>query len=150
MTRAVDDAGAVGGAEVLPLSILVLVVGSLLVANAWAVVDARLAADAAAQAAVRSYVEAPDGPTAHRRADDAARRALDGWGRDPTRAVIEVRHPDGRPWGRCVPVVVTVRYPVAVAALPALGVGRDVATVEARQSEVVDPYRAGLPGAASC
>jgi hypothetical protein len=46
-----SDAGMVGGIETLPFGLLVFVVGSLLVAQAWAVVDAKLAVDAAASRA---------------------------------------------------------------------------------------------------
>jgi hypothetical protein len=45
------------GIEALPFGFLVLVAGSLLLANAWAVVDAKFAASAAAREAVRVYVE---------------------------------------------------------------------------------------------
>ena len=56
-----EDCGQVGGIEVLPFGLLVFIVGTLLVANAWAVVDAKLAVTSAAREAVRSYVEADDG-----------------------------------------------------------------------------------------
>ena len=41
----------------LPFGVLIFVVGSLLIANAWAVVDAKLATTAAAREAARAYVE---------------------------------------------------------------------------------------------
>ena len=59
--RAGGDGGQVGGIEALPFGLLVFVVGALLVANAWAVVDAKLAVDAAARQATRHYVEADVG-----------------------------------------------------------------------------------------
>ena len=55
-----DDRGQVAGIEVLPFGFLVLVAGTLLVVNAWAVVDAKFAVDAAVREAARAYVEAPD------------------------------------------------------------------------------------------
>ena len=66
--RLTGDAGQVGGIEVLPFGVLIFVVGTLLITNAWGVVDAEVAADAAAHQAVRTYVEAPDGTTAAARA----------------------------------------------------------------------------------
>ena len=145
-----DDRGAVAGAEVLPLCVLVLVVGTLVVANAWAVVDARLAADVAAQAAVRAYVEAPDAPSAAAGARAAAHQVMAGWGRDTTPTDVVIDHPDGRGFVRCAAVVVRVRHEVPRAALPLIGVVAGSTTVEGRQSEVIDPFRGGLPGEASC
>src|SRR4029079_720569 len=54
------ERGVVGGIEVLPFGFLIFVVGSLVIANAWAVIDARMAADAAARQAARAYVESPN------------------------------------------------------------------------------------------
>jgi hypothetical protein len=149
VTRRFDDTGSVGGAEVLPLAVLTFVVGSLLVANLWAVVDARLAVDGAARAALRTYAEAPDASSATRLAPGAAREAVAGAGRDPTRLDLRVTHPDGRAWGGCVPVEVTARYPVPVRGLPGLGPGRTV-TVEARHRELVDPWRSGVADQGGC
>mgnify|MGYP003121984451 CR=1 FL=1 len=145
-----DDRGQVGGIEVLPFGILVFVVGSLLVANAWGVVDAKLAVTSAAREGVRAYVEAPDGASAVAAADAAARAAIEGHGRNGARATVRVEHPDGRPYGRCTRAVVTVHYPVPALALPWVGGYGEAFDVVARQSEVVDPYRSGLPGEATC
>jgi Mg2+/Co2+ transporter CorC len=43
-----SDEGVVGGLEALPFGLLIFVVGALLIANVWAVVDAKLAVSAAA------------------------------------------------------------------------------------------------------
>ncbi|MGZ4694068.1 MAG: hypothetical protein ACXWA3_10620, partial [Acidimicrobiales bacterium] len=51
-----DDRGQLAGIEVLPFGVLVFVVGALLITNAWAVVDAKIAVDAASREAVRTYV----------------------------------------------------------------------------------------------
>ena len=66
--------GVVGGIEVLPFGFLVFVAGSLLLANAWAVVDAKLAVEAAAREAGRAYVEAPSPADAVGSARRAARQ----------------------------------------------------------------------------
>lgn len=145
-----DDRGVVGGAEVLPLAVLVFVVGALLMADLWAVVDGRAAADAAAREAARRYVEAPDATAATRDATDAARATAVGLGRDPERVTVAVVHTDGRPYGRCVPVLVTVRYEVALVPLPLPGARDTSFTVTARATERIDPWRAGLPGEAAC
>src|SRR5919202_3284931 len=73
-----DEAGQLAGGEALPFGVLVFVFGVLLIANAWAVVDAKLAVSAAAREATRAYVEAPPGGDAMAAADAAAREAVDG------------------------------------------------------------------------
>lgn len=145
-----DDRGQVGGIEVVPFGVLVFVIGSLLIANAWGVVDAKLAVTSAAREAVRAYVESPDGATALAAADAAAREAIDGHGRNGSRATVSVEHPDGGSFGRCTRAVVVVHYPVPALALPWIGGYGRAFDVIARQSEIVDPYRSGLPGAATC
>ena len=78
-----DESGQVAGIEVIPFGLLTFVVGTLLVANAWAVVDAKMAVSAAAREATRAYVETPPGADPLARAQAAAREALRGAGRDP-------------------------------------------------------------------
>lgn len=144
--RCRGDAGVVGGLEVLPFGVLVFVVGSLLVANAWAVVDAKLAVTSAAREAVRAYVEAPDEHSAGAGAAAAARSALAGHGRDPARLELSI---DGG-FGRCAPVTAVAAYPVPAVSLPFVGGFGTGFTVRASHSEVVDPYRSGLGGEADC
>ena len=55
-----DERGQAGGVEALPFGLLIFVVGALLVASAWVVVDAKLAVVSAAREAARTYVEAED------------------------------------------------------------------------------------------
>jgi len=141
--RRCGDDGVVGGAEVLPLSVLVFVGGILLVTHLWGVVDARAALDAATRDAARAYVEAPDPATAEARARSSAAAALAGRGRKPERLHLRVVHPDGRPWGRCVPVEVEASYDVAQPRLPWQDHGSTM-TVHSRSSEVIDPWRSGL------
>jgi hypothetical protein len=144
------DTGVVGGAEVLPFGVLIFVVGSLLVANAWAVVDTKFMATSAAREAARTYVEAPDQRTAMTRARASAADAITGQGRDPNRAHVRVDHDRGRAWGRCVRIVATVGYRVPALTLPWIGGYGDGFDVVASHSEIIDPYRGGLPGLAEC
>jgi hypothetical protein len=144
------DAGQVGGMEVLPFGLLIFVVGGLLVANAWGVVDAKLAVVSAAREAVRSYVEAPDAEVAAGEAIEDARSVVAGHGRNPDRVAVEVRHDGDQPYGRCVRATVTVTYEVPALVLPFIGGYGDAFEVQASQSEIVDPYRSGLPGSARC
>jgi hypothetical protein len=147
MSRITDERGQVGGIEVLPLGALVLVVGTLLVANAWAVVDAKLATSAAAREAARAYVEAPSGTQAWPAAEEAASSTVAGYGRDPDQLVLE--QTSGR-FGRCRRVAFEASYQVPALTLPWIGGFEHGFTVRARHSEIVDPYRSGLDGAAAC
>ena len=143
-----DDAGQVAGIEVLPFGFLILVVGSLLLANAWAVVDTKMAVTSAAREATRRYVEAPDGQVAEEEARRAARDALDGQGvtaREEVRVAITAE-----PWGRCARVVIEVEVDVPAVGLPFIGGFGRTFEVAARHSEIVDPYRSGVAGEVSC
>ncbi|MHB1534003.1 MAG: hypothetical protein ACYC1D_05210 [Acidimicrobiales bacterium] len=141
------EAGFAGGAEGLIFGMLIFVAGTLLVANAWAVIDTKLAAAVAAREAARTYVEAPDAATASAEADQAAAGALNGFGRNP--ALGRVTLVSGT-WGRCQRITIQVRYPAPLLVLPFIGRVGAAESVTADQSELVDPFRSGLPGTASC
>lgn len=145
--RCRGDQGQAGGFEVIPFGVLVFVAGTLLVANLWAVVDAKMAATSAAREAARVYVEAPDGGSALAQAEQAADAALAARGRDPSRATVRLVEGD---FGRCRPVVVEVAYTVPALSVPFLGRYGDGFVVHARHREIVDPYRSGLEGPADC
>jgi hypothetical protein len=146
--RLAADERGMGGVEVLPFGVLTFVIGGLLIANAWGVVDAKIATTAAAREAARAYVEAPGARQAVEAADAAARASMAGHGRDPARVEVEV---DGT-FVRCAPVLAEVSYPVPAIRLPWIGGYGEVFEVRARHSEVVDPFRSGDlgPGEAIC
>jgi hypothetical protein len=139
-----DERGQVGGIEVLAFGFLVLVSGTLLMVNAWAVVDAKFAVDAAAREGARAFVEVPDPGEAHATADRRAREALAAHGRDQSERVsVAISTPDG--FGRCRPVEVRVEYEVPALTLPFIGGFGDSITATATHVERVDPFRDGLP-----
>ena len=150
-----DERGQVGGIEGLVFGVLVFVFGTLLVANAWGVIDAKLAATSAAREAARTYVEAPADADAETAARRAATEAITAHGRRAERTDVELTvsrteaNPEGRPT-RCARAVAEVRYVLPLIAIPLLGQAGDGITVTSRHSEIVDPYRSGLPGTASC
>lgn len=145
--RGRGDAGQVGGIEALPFGLLIFVLGSLLIANAWAVVDAKFATDAAARQAARTYVEGTDPARALDAATEAGRAAIAGHGRDPRR--VEVRPLGAAELVRCARVVFEAAYEVPALSLPLIGgYGRAPFQVRSRHSEVVDPFRSGLDGQA--
>ena len=139
--------GVVGGIEVLPFGFLVFVTGALLVANAWAVVDASVAVDAAAREAARAYVEARSEPGARRAAQHSAEDAIRGAGRDPAKLQLDV---DAPPFERCERVVVEASYRVPALTVPFVGGFGDGLTVTGRHSEIIDPFADGLRGGDAC
>jgi hypothetical protein len=133
----------VGGFEALPFGFLVFVVGSLLLVNAWAVFDCHMAASAAAREAVRVFVESSgDDTPARLDGEAAANAAIEGQGKDPTRAHLSWT---GAELVRCRSVTATVTYDVPTIAVPWIGAfGGGVLHTTAHHTEVVDPYRSGL------
>jgi hypothetical protein len=136
----------VGGVDGLIFGVLIFVLGLLMVANAWGVIDAKLAADTAATEAVRTFVQAaPDGdPAAQAREAASAVMVTSGRSRERTSVTIS-----GSP-ARCSRVTAVVSYRVPVVAVPLLGGFGSGLVVTATHAELVDPYRGGLTGVANC
>ncbi len=139
-----------GGIEVLPFGMLIFVVGALLVANLWGVVDAKMATDSAAREAVRAYVEAPDARVGAARATDAARATMVGHGRHTDGLVVVLRHEGGLPFARCVRATVEIDYPVPALDLPWIGGLGHAFDVRSSHTERIDPFRSGLNGVGTC
>lgn len=135
------ESGVVGGVEAVAFGVLIGLVGALVIAWAWAVVDAKAAVSAAARDATRAFVEAPDLQTAVARADAAARAAWAARGRDPTALRVEIPPVAFR---RCTRIVISAEATVPAVAAPG-GVRMGQVTVRARHSEVIDPFRSS-PG----
>ena len=153
-----DDAGIVGGAEALPIGLLVFVVGALIVANTWSVIDAKLAVNAAAREATRHYVEAhvTEAGGASQAAEDATAAglaAITAHGRDAARAdigLVGLEHPSSSGYVRCARVTFSASYEVPALTVPWIGGFGSGFDVSAQHSELVDPFRDGVPGEASC
>ena len=130
------------GMEVIPFGVLTFVVGALLVANAWAVIDAKMAVSAAAREATRAFVEAPVDGDPLALADAAARSAIAGAGRNPAGLVLT---PMEAVFARCETVRFEASYQVPAVQVPWVGGFGAGFTATARHAEVVDPYRSGVP-----
>lgn len=145
-SRQRDDAGQ-GGLEAMVFGVLLFVFGTLLVVNAWSVVDAKLATGSAAREATRAFVEGGDADTASLEAAEAGLAAIESMGRRGDRARIE------RTTGsfeRCSRVTYQAAYTVPLIRIPVIGGLGTGFTVSSRHSEVVDPHRSAVPGAAAC
>ena len=132
------------GMEVIPFGLLTFVVGALLVANAWAVIDAKMAVSAAAREAVRAFVEAPDADQADALARAAAESAIAGFGRNPGNLVLTALDNE---FARCETVRYEASYQIPAVRVPWVGGFGAGFTATARHAEVVDPYRTGVPAA---
>lgn len=144
-----DDRGQVAGIEAIPFGILVFVVGALLIANAWAVIDVKMAANAAARSASRVYVEASDHGSGRIAAEQSARETIRAHGRNPNLMAIE-GPTDPNAFTRCRRVTFTIRYPVPAMTLPIVGGLGSGFIVTSSHSEIVDPFRNEVPGDATC
>lgn len=141
------ERGAVGGIEVIPFGILLFVVGTLLITNAWSLIDARLAAAAGAREAARAYVESDGSSAAYADAVARGEQAMASYGKDRSR--IRIERIDGAAFRRCARVEFEASYEVPAISLPFVtGFGDHV--VRADHSEIVDPFRAGLPEGNDC
>lgn len=140
------ERGQAGGVEAIALGLLVFVVGALLVASTWAVVDAKLAVAAAAREAARTYVEAPSADEAGQAGSAAAADAMQGHGRSDASVTFELEAGGFR---RCATVTARVSHTVPAVALPWIG-GLGSITVSSRHAERIDPFRDGIEGAAAC
>ena len=141
------DRGQVAGIEVLPFGLLVFVSAVLVLANAWGVVDAKMAVTAAAREAVRAYVESPDQSGAAAAARRRALTVLADYGRADAQNAVAV---SGGSFRRCARVTVTVSHPVPVVAVPFIGGFGQLDPVSAAFTELIDPFRSGVPGEAQC
>ncbi|MEE9416609.1 MAG: hypothetical protein V3V01_15095 [Acidimicrobiales bacterium] len=138
-----SERGFVGGFEAIPFGILTFVVGALVIVNAWAVIDAKLAVTAASREGVRVFVES-DEAKAGGLASSRAAEALNAYGRSDGRENIgAVTASSG--FSRCSRVSMEVSYTVPAIALPWIGGFGDSITVRSVHSEIIDPYRDGVP-----
>jgi hypothetical protein len=146
-----DDRGQVAGIEAIPFGLLLFVAGALLVANAWAVIDAKMAVSSAAREAARSYVEAADDRTGRAAANTAAVDAVRAYGRDPSKLSLSLPEnatAPSDPFRRCQRITFQASYPVPALTIPLIGGFGSGFVVTASHSEIVDPYRdaVGPPG----
>ena len=135
--------------EVLPFGFLVFVSVTLLLANVWGVIDAKMAVSGAAREAARAFVESDDLPAATAASATAGRQALAAYGRAGPRATIGAPLLD-RGFTRCGRVSITVSYQVPVISLPFIGGLGALSAVQSTHSELIDPFRDGIAGAVRC
>lgn len=147
-SRLRGDIGQVAGIEVLPFGFLLFVCVTLLFVNVWGVIDAKLAVTTAAREAARAYSESATESVAQSAATTRATETLSAYGRDAQSASVDVV--SLTPFGRCTRTKITVSYRVPAISLPFIGGLDGPQRVESSFTEVVDPFRNHLAGAAKC
>lgn len=149
-TRASTDRGergAVAGLEGVVFGVLILVAGTIVVVNAWSVLQTRRALDGAAREYLRAYTESesPDAAiTAGRRSLDAV---LSGERRGGLHASqLRLEEPDPSRFGPCADASVVLSVEVPAARVPFIG---EVAstTVRVAHTEMIDAHREVRTGA---
>ena len=138
-----DERGQVGGVEMLLGGVLVFVAGTLLVVNAWAVVDARMTVGSAARAAVRAAAESNSPAQANAAAQRSAAAVATAHGRDANRMTLTIVGTESGAFGRCSQLTVEAGYRVPALSIPLIGGLGHGFNVRARHVGIVDPYRDG-------
>ncbi len=149
MKRATRENGAIGGAEGLVFGVLIFVVGTLILLNAWAVVDAQLAANAAARESARAVTEARTLRDIERTAQLSANESLRSTWPRARNTTVTLRQ-DGASRGRCEMVHVIVSFDVPTISVPLINAAGGSRRVRSHHEEIIDPYRSGLPGSPVC
>ena len=133
----------------LPFGFLMFVSITLVLVNVWGVIDTKLAVTKAAREAIRVYVESTDSQVALITAKQRATETLEAYGKDGDRAIVGEPTTKGG-YRRCGSASITVSYDLPVARVPFLGEFGNSHTVASTYTEVIDPFRSGLKGAAQC
>lgn len=132
-----DERGQAAGIETIPFGILVFIAGTILAINVWAVVDTRMAVDAAAHAYLRSYTAASSRDVARLAGDAAARHSLEARGITGTATISAPT----QVFAPCRVAEVTISVQVVAIRAPFLeGIG--TTSVRAREAELIEPFSA--------
>ena len=134
----------VAGLDGLLFGSLILLGGTVLIVNAWSVIETRQALDGAAREYLRAYTEAPDPRSAVSDADAAARASLAGGNR---RLDVRIRPPDTATFGPCALASVELSADVAAARIPFVGEFGST-QVSVAHTEMIDAHREVTSGAA--
>ncbi len=147
MSPAASRERGAAGVEVLPFCVLVFVCGTLVLVNAWGVIDAKFAVAAAAREGARTYAESDGGRSGEEAARRAASDVVAAYGRDPDR--LRLDDPTGAVV-RCGTVSVTASYPVPALRVPLIGGFGHAFDVTSTHTTRVDRLRAGLGAESAC
>ena len=139
-----DERGVVGF-ELLPFLVLVFVIGTLVFAQAWSVIDAKLATTSAAREASRTFVEQPAGTSDSSAVAAAVNAGIEAAGSHAPGRITSIAVVQGGVLRRCERVTFEATQTVPMLRIPLVG-GAGSMTVRSTHAEIVDPYRDGLEG----
>lgn len=139
------ERGMAAGAEALALGCIVLVVASVLVVNAWAVLDTRTALESAAREYLRAYTEADSPGAAAGQGRRSARMVLDE--RPALAADVRISPPEPDTFGPCAPALVTLSAEVPAIRIPFIDHRWGRHTVTVRAVELIDAHQEMTSGA---
>jgi len=136
-----SERGVVGGAEGLLFGMLILVGGTLMIVSAWAVLDRRMALDAAAREYLRSYTEQPDQMSAERAGRSAALQVLGARSTNTGNVSILVETTNG--FGPCAMATVQLTSSVRWLKVPFMqsDSAGDHTTITVTHDELIDAHR---------
>lgn len=130
-----DERGQAAGFESIPLGIVLFVSVTLIVVNAWAIVDTRATLGSAARDYLRAYTREPTRAAGITAGSAAAGRSI---GERTGEQVVTISHPN-EPFGPCRAATVEITVEVRAIRVPFLG-GLGTTEVSTTQSELVQPY----------
>ena len=149
--RCRGERGTVGGVEAIPFGLLLFVAGTLLIANAWAVIDAKMGTSTAAREASRFLVESNgDAGGAIAVGNTAFENQVGTLERLSSDISIAGLGPGPDSFVRCARVTVTYTYETPVVSIPFIGGWGSGIDVTSTHSELVDPLRGGLGEESVC
>lgn len=144
--RCHGEAGFVAGLEGVVFGLLVLVAGTIVVLNAWSVLQTRRVLDGAAREYLRAYTEGDDPADARSGARRALQAVLDGERRRPAGGPnVRLEEPDETRFGPCAEATISIWAEVPAARVPFIGTFGST-TVRVTHSELVDAHREIEPG----
>ena len=133
-----DERGVIGGADAILFGALCFFAGTIIILNAWSVIDTKFAADSAAREAGRAYVEAPSQTDAVIRAIAASDRVAT----NENKTYGDQRITISGGFIRCADINFDVEFVAPRSRVPFIGTLILPMNVHGHYSEVVDPYRA--------
>lgn len=142
-----SERGFVAGGEVLPFGVLIFVFGTLLLVNAWSVIDAKFAVASASREAARTYAESDGTLEGEAAARSVATETIEAYGYDGEE--LELSQPTGA-FVRCGTVTYSASYPVPAIRIPLIGGFGSGFTVTSSHSTRIDQLRTGLGEESAC
>lgn len=136
--RLQDDRGVLAGADILLFGLIGIVFTSIVILNAWVVVDTSLAVSAAAREGARTFVESEPGE-AETNSRAAMEEVMSQYGHDAGDTTFSISNTG---FTRCAEVTATANQQIDLLFVPIFG-DFGSHTITATHTERIDPFRSG-------